>query len=288
MRELQQYYQTDLQAVADIGLDAQSKFLRSLIMRAILNGGRGHVGPALSMVETIRVLYDDIMKVRHDDPKWTGRDRYILSKGHGCLALYAQLAASGFFDPEQLDNFCRFDSMLSGHPEIITPGVEASTGALGHGMPIGLGMALAMRNKNIDAQVYVHVGDGEINEGSVWEAAAAASKHHLGNYNIIIDYNKLQSAGSVIDIQPMEPLAKKWSSFGFHVMECNGHDVEALQKTLLTMKEWRQSPTVLIAHTIKGKGIPSAENNPKWHHKSSLTEDEVTQIREALEFKSDA
>lgn len=288
MRELQQYYQTDLQAVADIGLDAHSKFLRSLIMRAILNGGRGHVGPALSMVETIRVLYDDIMTVRHDDPKWSGRDRYILSKGHGCLALYAQLAASGFFDPGELDNFCRFDSMLSGHPEIITPGVEASTGALGHGMPIGLGMALAMRNKNIDAQVYVHVGDGEINEGSVWEAAAAANKHQLGNYNVVIDYNKLQSAGPVMDIQPMEPLAEKWSSFGFHVMECNGHDVEALKKTFLTMKEWQKSPTVLIAHTIKGKGIPSAENNPKWHHKSSLTEDEMTQIREALEVKSDA
>lgn len=288
MIELQSYYQTDLQAVADIRLDDRSKYLRSLIMRAILNGGRGHVGPALSMVETIRVLYDDILTVRPDDPQWNGRDRYILSKGHGCLALYAQLAASGFFDPKEMDNFCRFDSMLSGHPEIVTPGVEASTGALGHGMPIGFGMAIAMRNRNIDAQVYVHVGDGEINEGSVWEAAAAASKHQLGNYNVVIDYNKLQSAGSVMEIQPMEPLADKWSSFGFKVMECNGHDVEVLQQTLAKMKDWQQSPTVLIAHTLKGKGIPDAENNPKWHHKSSLTEEEVMQIRDALEVKSNA
>lgn len=288
MLELQSYYQTDLKSVYEIGLDDRSKYLRSLIMRAILNGGRGHVGPALSMVETIRVLYDDILNVRPDEPLWEGRDRYILSKGHGCLALYAQLAASGFFDTCEMDNFCRFDSMLSGHPEIVTPGVEASTGALGHGMPIGFGKAIALRNKNIDAQVYVHVGDGEINEGSVWEAAAAASKYKLGNYNIIIDYNKLQSAGPVMEIQPMEPLADKWKSFGFKVMECNGHDVASLKKTLSAITEWRESPSVLIAHTLKGKGIPSAENNPEWHHKSSLTDKEVIQIRDALEVKSNA
>ena len=288
MLELQSYYQTDLKSVYEISLDDRSKYLRSLIMRAILNGGRGHVGSALSMVETIRVLYDDILNIHPDEPLWEGRDRYILSKGHGCLALYAQLAASGFFDICEMDNFCRFDSMLSGHPEIVTPGVEASTGALGHGMPIGFGKAIALRNKNIDAQVYVHVGDGEINEGSVWEAAAAASKYKLGNYNIIIDYNKLQSAGPVMEIQPMEPLADKWKSFGFKVMECNGHDVASLKKTLSAITKWRESPSVLIAHTLKGKGIPSAENNPKWHHKSSLTEEEVIQIRDALDVKSNA
>ena len=147
-------------------------------------------------------------------------------------------------------------------------------------------MAARLQKKN--NKTFIIVGDGECNEGSVWEAAAAASKYKLGNYNIIIDYNKLQSAGPVMEIQPMEPLADKWKSFGFKVMECNGHDVASLKKTLSAITEWRESPSVLIAHTLKGKGIPSAENNPEWHHKSSLTDKEVIQIRDALEVKSNA
>ena len=143
--------------------------------------------------------------------RWRERDRFILSKGHGCLALYAVLADRGFFDVGELDRFCHFDSFLGGHPETVVPGVEACTGALGHGLSIGLGMALAARMTGRDSKVYVLMGDGEINEGSVWEAAACADKHRLSNLTAIIDYNKIQSAGSVFEIQNMEPLADKWT-----------------------------------------------------------------------------
>ena len=288
MVDIQSRYKTDLKLVKSAKLDEHSKELRSLIMRAIINGGRGHVGAALSMVETIRVLYEDILHLDPTKPQWQHRDRYILSKGHGCLAVYAQLAHLGFFDVAELDNFCKFDSILSGHPEIKTPGIEASTGALGHGMPIGVGIALGLRNKKINSQVFVHMGDGEINEGSVWEAALCASKHNLANLNVIVDYNKLQSAGSVEDIQPMEPLMDKWLSFGFDVKECNGHDISDLRVALKSAYQNKSRPTVTIAHTIKGKGIPMAEDNPLWHHKARLSEEDKEQIKEALEIKSDA
>ena len=280
---IQSYYQTNLDAVRNISLDERSKYLRSLIFRAVLNGGRGHVGPALSLVETIRVLYDDILNINPKDPKSPQRDRYLLSKGHGCLALYAQLADLGFFSVSDLDQFCKFDSFLSGHPEIVTPGVEASTGALGHGMSIGVGIAIALRNKRSQSQVYVHVGDGEINEGSVWEAASCAGKYLLGNLNIILDYNKLQSAGSVFEVQPMEPLKSKWESFGFYVLECNGHDLEELREKLTTMKNFKSKSTILICHTIKGKGLPLAEHNPAWHHKSKLSDKEIEIIKNCFE-----
>lgn len=288
MHDCQKYYKTNLHEVQNILLDKKSKYLRSLIMRAILNGGRGHVGSALSMVETIRVLYESILNFRPNDPAWSERDRYILSKGHGCLAIYAQLADSGFFPKSDLDTFCKFDSSLGGHPEIGVPGIEASTGALGHGMAVGMGMALAARIKDRETKIFVHMGDGEINEGSVWESASAAAKHSLGSLNVIIDYNKLQSAGPVEEIQPMEPLIAKWSSFGFAVYECNGHDIADLLANFRKMSKINNKPKVLIAHTIKGKGIPIAESNPSWHHKSKLTAEEIELIEKALKVGENA
>jgi transketolase len=276
-------YATDLDLVQQEPLDDRSRHLRRLIFRAIENGGRGHIGPALSLVEIIRVLYDDFL--RHDPakPAWRERDRFILSKGHGCLALYAVLADRGFFDLGELDRFCHFDSFLGGHPETVVPGVEACTGALGHGLSIGLGMALAARMSGRDSKVYVLMGDGEINEGSVWEAAACADKHRLSNLTAIIDYNKIQSAGSVFEIQNMEPLADKWTSFGFRVFECNGHDVAALRRVFReAAASTDHRPRAVICHTVKGKGIPVAENNPGWHHKSDLSESDLKAIRGAL------
>lgn len=278
---LQAVYKTDLAKVNDAKLDERSRYLRRLIFRAVINGGRGHIGAALSLVEIIRVLYDEVLRFRPGDPKWNGRDRFILSKGHGCLALYAVLTDKGFFSAEELDRFCHYDSILGGHPEVITPGVEASTGALGHGLPIGVGRALAARARKAGYRVYVLMGDGEINEGSVWEAAACADKYRLSNLTVIIDYNKLQSAGSVFDIQSMEPLADKWRSFGFTVFECNGHDVADLSRAFGEAKDC-EGPGVLICHTVKGKGIPSAEHNPFWHHKVKLSEDLVKDIKQAL------
>ena len=216
-------------------------------------------------------------------PAWRERDRFILSKGHGCLALYAVLADKGFFDVGELDRFCHFDSFLGGHPETVVPGVEACTGALGHGLSIGLGMALAARMTGRDSKVYVLMGDGEINEGSVWEAAACADKHRLSNLTAIIDYNKIQSAGSVFEIQNMEPLADKWTAFGFRVFECNGHDVDDLRQVFREAAAYAgDRPRAVICHTVKGKGIPAAENNPDWHHKSDLKPAELQIVRSAL------
>src|SRR5437660_751212 len=161
-------YATDLGRVQDQPLDERSRHRRARITRAIDKGNRGHIGPALSLVEIIRVLYDDVLRHRPAEPKWRDRDRFILSKGHGCLALYALLADKGYFPVAELDRFCHFDSILGGHPEVVTPGVEACTGALGHGLPIGIGLALAARIQRRDSRVVVLMGDGEINEGSIW------------------------------------------------------------------------------------------------------------------------
>ena len=203
---------------------------------------------------------------------WRERDRFILSKGHGCLALYAVLADRGFFPLEELDRFCHFDSFLGGHPETVVPGVEACTGALGHGLSIGIGMALAARMTGRDSKVYVLMGDGEINEGSVWEAAACADKHHLSNLTAIIDYNKIQSAGSVFDIQSMEPLADKWTSFGFRVFECNGHDVDELRQVF---REAAAAPATgrapSSATRSRARAFRWPRTIPSWHHKSDLS-----------------
>ena len=187
-------------------LDERSKYLRRLVVRALAGGERGHVGSSMSLVEIMRVLYDNVLRYRANEPKWTGRDRMILSKGHGCIALYVLLADKGFIPLETLDTFCRRDSILGGHPEASkVPGVEASTGALGHGLSVGVGMALAARAHKRDSRVFVVMGDGEINEGSVWEAAMCAGKHGLSNLIAMVDYNKIQSAGPTREIQDLEP-----------------------------------------------------------------------------------
>ena len=195
-------------------LDERSKALRRRVVRALDGGGRGHVGSSMSPIEILRVLYDDVLRFRPSEPKWPDRDRMILSKGHGCLALYVMLVDKGFISADTLDTFCRRDSILGGHPEAgKIPGVEASTGALGHGLSVGLGMALAVRAQKRDSRVFVVMGDGEINEGSVWEAAMCAGKHKVANLTALIDYNKIQSAGPTRDIQDLEPLADKWRAF---------------------------------------------------------------------------
>lgn len=264
-------------------LDERSNYLRSLVVKALKGGGRGHIGPALSLIEIFRVLYDDILRYKIDDPKWPQRDRAILSKGHGCLALYAILADKGFFDVKELETFCRFDSILGGHPEYgKVNGVEASTGALGHGLPIGIGMALTARMEKRDSRVYVVCGDGEINEGSVWEAALCAGKHQLSNLTVIIDYNKIQASGRTDDIQPLEPLADKWRAFNFDVVEVDGHDVEALKAALQPKPKAEAKPLAVICHTVKGKGISFMENNPKWHHQANVDAETLAQMDKEL------
>ncbi len=265
-------------------LDERSKHLRRLVIRGLQGGNRGHLGSSLSLIEILRVLYDDVLRYRSEEPWWEGRDRCILSKGHGCLALYAVLVDKGFFPAVELDRFCRFDAVLGGHPERDKiPGVEASTGALGHGLSMGVGMALALRAKKKDSRVFVVMGDGEINEGSVWEAAMSASKHRLSNLIALVDYNKIQSYGPTREVQELHPLPAKWESFGFAVREVDGHDVMALFEQLSDLPFSAGRPGVVICHTVKGKGISFAEGNPNWHHKSRMKPEDFQSMYREIE-----
>ena len=263
-------------------LDERSRELRRLVVRALEGGNRGHIGSSMSLIEIIRVLYDDILRYRPTEPKWDGRDRMILSKGHGCLAQYVLLADKGFIPVETLETFCKVDSILGGHPEDKVPGVEASTGSLGHGLSYGVGMALAARIKKRDSRIFVIMGDGEINEGSVWEAALCAGKHKLASLTAIIDYNKIQSSGPTREVQDLEPLVDKWRAFGFAPLEVDGHDVKALAALFRRLPAASDRPTAVIAHTVKGKGLPFAEYDAEWHHKSKVTPQMVKEMREAL------
>ena len=266
-----------------IKIDKRSKYLRSLVVRSLIGGGRGHMGSAMSLIEMLRVLYDDIAKFKSSEPKKKDRDRIILSKGHGCLALYVILADLGFFDKSYLKKFCHPDSILGGHPEYKKiNGVEASTGALGHGLPIGIGMAISAKINKINNKILVLLGDGEQNEGSIWESALSASKHQLDNLVVLIDYNKIQSYGFVKDVLNLEPLSSKWESFGFNVHEVNGHDKKQIKDALNSTKNLNQKPNAIICHTIKGKGFKFAENNPFWHHKNSFSKKEIVLINESL------
>ena len=271
-------------AAASPRLDRRSKDLRRVIVGVLQKARRGHVGAAYSLIEILRVLYDDVLRFDPKNPRWADRDRCILSKGHGCLALYALLADKGYFPAAELDKFCAADGILGGHPDAgKVPGVEASTGALGHGLPIGLGMALHLRLAGSPGRVFVVLGDGECNEGSVWEAAMCAGKHRLTSLTAIVDYNKHQSYASTREVQDLEPFADKWRSFGFAVREVDGHDVAALRATFRSAPFAPDKPSAVICHTVKGKGVGFAENNMKWHHKNKVTDQEVEALLAAIE-----
>lgn len=264
-------------------LDARSRQLRTQIVRVLEASGRGHIGSAFSLVEILRVLYDDVLNYDAKNPNWAGRDRFILSKGHGCLALYAVLAEKGFFPESELWDTGKPTAMLGGHPETKIPGVEVSTGSLGHGLPFGIGFALNARYEKSDHRVFVVIGDGESNEGSVWEAALSAGKHRLSNLTVLVDYNKYQSYASTFEVQDLEPLADKWRSFGFATTEVNGHNVDELQEALSNLPIEQDRPSVIICHTVKGKGVSVIENNMEWHHKNRVSEEEINILMSELE-----
>lgn len=265
------------------GLDARSRQLRHLALDALEGGERGHVGSTMSLVEIMRVLFDDVLNFQASDPALPERDRLILSKGHGCIALYALLADKGFFPAEHLATFCRFESILGGHPEHgHVPGVEASTGSLGHGLSVGVGMAFAARIAGAEHHVFVVVGDGELDEGSVWEAAIAAGHHRLENLTVVVDYNGLQSYGPIADVWGLEPVVGKWEAFGFDAVDVDGHDVTALRSALSLPNESGR-PRAVVARTVKGRGVAFAEHQATWHHKSRLTSDDIAQLRKAVD-----
>jgi len=254
-----------------------------MIVKTLDAGGRGHIGASLSIVEILRVLYDDILKYDPKNPQWPERDRCVLSKGHGCIALYVLLAEKGFIPESELWKFCKVDGILGGHPEHKVPGIEVSTGSLGHGLSLCIGMALNARYEKAEYKIFVIVGDGECNEGSVWEAALCAGKHKLNNLTVIVDYNKHQSYGSTAEVLDLEPFADKWRAFGFATREVDGHDVDVLKSTLLELPFETGKPNAIICHTVKGKGISFAENNMKWHHVSKLSDEDISGLLKELE-----
>jgi len=272
-----------IEASKSISLDQRSKELRKLVMRGFAHSGKGHVGSAMSLIETLRVLYDDIMSYRADEPDWEDRDRLIVSPGWASIALYAVLADKDFFPKEELDNFMDTHSMLGGCLEEHVPGVEATTGACAHGLSIGIGMALAMKLKKKSQRVYVIIGDGEHGEGSVWEGAICAARHELDNLVIIVDYNKVQCSGPVSELTGLEQLADKWKSFGAEVREVNGHDAEALKNVFNQIPFKPQKPNVVISHTIMSKGIKFSEDDALWHWKGKITQETLSDMMKSIE-----
>ena len=239
--------------------------IRKDILTMLEKSGSGHTGGSLSLVEILVALYYYKIKHRAKDPDWPGRDKVILSKGHGCPALYAVLADSGYFPREELWALRKLGSRLQGHPQMGLPGIEISSGSLGQGLSISNGMALANRMDGKNNKIYCIMGDGETNEGQVWEAAMTGSHYKLDNVCGIIDFNKMQIDGLCCDVKGLEPYAKKWQDFGWHTIEVNGHDLEDLISTLDAIDKVKGKPKMIIAHTIKGKGISFIENQVKWH-----------------------
>lgn len=265
-------------------LQEKATIVRKHIVRMIAGAGSGHIAPALSCADIISALYFSVLRLDPKDPQWKDRDRFILSKGHGCAAHYAVLAEKGFFPVEVLDTFCRLDSILGGHPDMLkVPGVEASTGSLGHGLSIGVGMAIAGKVDRKGYRVFVLLSDGENDEGAVWEGAMAACHYRLDNLIAIIDRNRLQVDGWTEDVMNSEPLADKWRSFGWFVQEINGHDMNEILNALGVATATRERPAVIIANTVKGKGVSFMEDSVDWHY-GALTAAAATQALRELEL----
>lgn len=248
-----------------VWLKQKAYAIRSETLKTICKGGAGHTGGALSETDILTVLFYGVMRFDVSDPKMKDRDRFILSKGHAVEPYYCILADLGYIEKAELDTFSRFKTRLHGHPNNKINGIEVNTGALGHGLSVGVGMAKAAKMDKLDYRVFVLMGDGELGEGSVWEAAMAAGHFGLDNLVAIIDRNGLQISGDTEKVMALEPLGEKLKSFGFHVLEVDGHDHKALL-TAFTSAPVIGRPTAVIARTVKGKGVSFCENQPKWHH----------------------
>lgn len=255
-------------------LNEIASLVRKYVLEMIAEAGSGHIGASLSIVDVLVALYFAKMRYDPKNPKWPLRDRLILSKGHAAPALYAVLALAGFIPMSELSKLRDVNSYLSGHPEITIPGVDMVSGSLGQGLSVGCGMALALKRDGINSKVYVILGDGELDEGQVWEAALTASKYRLNNLVAIVDRNKYQQGGHTEYVKPLEPLTIKWIAFGWHVIEVNGHDFRELLNALNEVDYVTNKPSVIIAHTVKGKGYPPAEDNNDYHSKP-VSKDEL-------------
>lgn len=256
-------------------LAAEARAARQDIVRTIGHAKLGHIGGDLSVIDVLTTLYNGVLRIAPDNPEWPGRDRLILSKGHCACALYVTLARVGFIGRHDLSDFAADLSPLNGHPAHgKVPGVEFSTGPLGHGLPEAVGVALGVRLQEARNRVYVVLGDGELQEGSNWEAAMAAAQYGLANLVATVDRNRLQQGARTEETNHLEPLADKWAAFGWRVVEVDGHDHTQLLSAYESAPDGR--PTIVIAHTVKGKGVSFMEGRVEWHHKVP-TEDQVSQ-----------
>lgn len=259
-------------------LEDQAKIIRRDILSMIAEAGAGHPGGSLSASDMLTALYFHVLRVDPKNPDWPDRDRLILSKGHACPALYACLARRGFFDVSELKKLRQYGSMLQGHPDMHkTPGIDISSGSLGNGLAVGVGMALSARVHQQDYMTYVILGDGELQEGLVWEAAMAGAHHQLKNLIAIVDCNGVQINGWVNDIMRVEPVADKWRAFGWDVVELNGHNMKDILTGLHTARTMRH-PTVILMRTVKGRGVNFMEDDSGWHGKAP----DKVQLEEAL------
>jgi transketolase len=249
-------------------LEEIARKIRCHVVRTISEAGAGHPGGSLSEADILTALYFHVMRVDPQRPEWENRDRFVLSKGHGAAGLYAALAERGYFSPELLKTFGRINSSLQVHPDMhMVPGVEISTGALGQGLSVALGIAMAATMDGRTFRVYCLIGDGESQEGQIWEAAETAAHYKVDNLTVILDYNGVQLMGPVSEIMEVAPLADKWRSFNWAVMEIDGHDVRQIIGALEAAKEVKGKPCILIAHTVKGKGVSYMEGQAAWHGK---------------------
>lgn len=269
-----------------IRLEKTAVAIRKNVLRMIRAGRTGHIGGALSAADIMAALYFHIMKVDPRNPGWTQRDRFVLSAGHKCLALYGTLAEKGFFDHAVLDTYGSLGSKLGGHPDMHKiPGVETNTGALGHGLSIAGGMAMGLKMDNLDAKVYVVMGDGEQAEGSNWEAAAAASHHGLDNLLVFVDRNDLQISGRTVDVMNYEPLGGRWAAFGWSVREIDGNDLHQIVENATDIPFEKGKPSAIIANTVKSKGLSFAEGKVEYHYWKATDEQLDQAARELAEIE---
>lgn len=267
-------------------LDAVAGLAKRVRKQALMMTSRAnasHIGSSLSAVDVMAMLYGKVMRYDPARPDWPERDRFILSKGHACSALYAMLAECGFFPHEWLETYYQDGAKLAGHATHKgVPGIEVSTGSLGHGLSLGAGMALAAKRDGKSQRVFVIISDGECDEGSVWEAALFAPQHKLDNLTVIVDYNKIQSLGRVKEVIDLDPLVDKWRAFGWGAVELNGHDLNALDDAFAKLPLVPGRPSCIVAHTVKGKGVSYMEDKLKWHY-SAPKGDELTQALAEVE-----
>lgn len=262
-------------------LQQKARNIRKDLVTMIYEAKAGHIGGALSSTDIMTVLYYGIMNVNPENPDWEDRDRFILSKGHCVEPLYCILADKGFFPKEKLSTFCKFGSTLIGHPNKKNSGIEMNTGALGHGLPVAVGIALSAKMDKKDYRVFTLMGDGEQAEGSVWEAAMAGAHYKLDNLVAIVDRNKLQISGTTENVMSLEPLEDKWTSFGWNVIPVNGNGVGELLEVFQSLPRVKGKPTLIMAYTTKGKGVSFMENEAKWHH-GVPNEEQMKQILKEL------